>query len=229
MEKDPGPNHPLHTRQKETSVAFLRFSLAANVLRFGQFQTKAGRTTPYFFNAGFFNSGALLAQLGTFYADTLIQSGLKFDVLFGPAYKGIPLATVTATALALHHQRDIPMAYNRKETKDHGEGGNLIGAPLQGRVIIIDDVISAGTSVNESHRWIQKAGAQLAGVLIALDRQERGSHSTESAVAEVARRLAVPVIAIARLEDLLQLLEQSPEQSQQLPAIRAYRARYGAC
>ncbi|MBF0162607.1 MAG: orotate phosphoribosyltransferase [Magnetococcales bacterium] len=214
--------------QAETSAAFLRFALETDVLRFGPFQTKAGRLTPYFFNAGQFSSGASLARLGAFYADTLIHSGLAFDMLFGPAYKGIPLATATVTALALRHQRDVPMAYNRKESKDHGEGGTLIGAPLQGRVLVIDDVISAGTSVYESSRWIQQAGAQLAGVLIALDRQERGSHSSESAAMEVAKRLAVPVLAIARLEDLLQLLEQSPEQSQHLPAIRAYRARYGA-
>lgn len=210
------------------SDAFLRFALATNVLRFGQFQTKAGRTTPYFFNAGQFNSGATLARLGAFYADTLVQARLEFDMLFGPAYKGIPLATVTATALALRHQRDIPIAYNRKEAKDHGEGGSLIGAPLQGRVVIIDDVISAGTSVYESVQWIQTAGAQLAGVIIALDRQERGSQGQQSAVSEVKERLAVPVIAIARLADLLHLLEQSPEQSAHLSAIRAYRERYGA-
>lgn len=216
------------TDPAEIGRAFLRFSLEANVLRFGQFQTKAGRTTPYFFNAGQFNSGRMLARLGAFYADTLVHAHVAFDMLFGPAYKGIPLATATATALALRHQRDIPIAYNRKEAKEHGEGGLLIGAPLQGRVIIIDDVISAGTSVYESARWIQQAGAQLAGVLIALDRQERGSQSQEGAVREVEKTLAVPVLSIARLTDLLHLLEQTPDHSTHLPAIRAYRERYGA-
>ena len=210
------------------SHAFLRFALAAKVLRFGSFQTKAGRTTPYFFNAGQFNSGALLAQLGAFYADTLVNANLPFDMLFGPAYKGIPLATATVIALAQRHHRDIPMAHNRKEVKDHGEGGTLIGAPLQGRVVVIDDVISAGTSVHESAAWIQRSGAQLAGVIIALDRQERGSQSPESAVGEVENRLGVPVLAIARLEDLLQLLAQTPDHAQHLPAIRAYRERYGS-
>lgn len=228
MEQESGPILNTTTDQTEIGRDFLRFSLAANVLRFGQFQTKAGRTTPYFFNAGQFNSGAMLARLGLFYADTLIRSHVAFDMLFGPAYKGIPLATVTATALALHHQRDIPVAYNRKETKEHGEGGHLIGAPLRGRVIIIDDVISAGTSVQESARWIQQAGAQLAGVLIALDRQEQGSQSQESAVREVEKQLAVPVLPIARLTDLLHLLEQTPDHTAHLPAIRAYRERYGA-
>ncbi|WP_130470677.1 orotate phosphoribosyltransferase [Candidatus Magnetaquicoccus inordinatus] len=207
---------------------FLRFALAAEVLRFGQFQTKAGRLSPYFFNAGLFHSGAQLAQLGAFYADTLVQSGLQFDMLFGPAYKGIPLATATATALALRHQRDLPIAYNRKEAKDHGEGGQLIGAPLQGRVVIIDDVISAGTSVQESVQWIRQAKAELAGVIIALDRQEQSTHSTQSAVQIVQQELGIPVLAIARLQDLLPLLEQTPSLQEYLPAILEYKARYGA-
>ncbi|MEO5338945.1 MAG: orotate phosphoribosyltransferase [Magnetococcus sp. MYC-9] len=230
MTKDTVSNPQDPQGESDSSVtrqAFLRFSLEAQVLRFGRFQTKAGRITPYFFNAGQFNSGALLAQLGAFYADTLLQARLPFDMLFGPAYKGIPLVTATATALAQRHQRDVPIAYNRKESKDHGEGGLLIGAPLQGRVVIIDDVISAGTSVYESAGWIRDAGAQLACILIALDRQERGSHSPESAVQEVSKRLAVPVIAIARLEDLIHLLAQSPEYGPYLPAIHAYRQTYG--
>ncbi|MEO5353676.1 MAG: orotate phosphoribosyltransferase [Magnetococcus sp. XQGC-1] len=221
------PELPPAPVQQTTSEAFLRFALEADVLRFGQFQTKAGRSSPYFFNAGQFNNGSLLARLGAFYADTLIQSGLPFDMLFGPAYKGIPLVTSTAIALAHRHQRTVPIAYNRKEAKEHGEGGTLIGAPLQGRVVIIDDVISAGTSVYASAEWIRAANAQLAGVLIALDRQEQGSHSPEGAVREVEKTLAVPVVAIARLEDLVRLLEQDSVNSQHLPAIRAYRARYG--
>ncbi len=228
MAHDPAFDPDPSVDQDSTARAFLRFALAANVLRFGQFQTKAGRTTPYFFNAGQFHNGTLLAQVGIFYADTLIQSRIPFDMLFGPAYKGIPLATVTATALSQRHHREIPIAYNRKEAKDHGEGGSLIGAPLHGRVIIIDDVISAGTSVYESAEWIRQSGAQLAGILIALDRQERGSHSPVNAVREVENRLAVPVRAIASLDDLLILLEQTPELAQHLPAIQAYRARYGA-
>ncbi|MEO5364444.1 MAG: orotate phosphoribosyltransferase [Magnetococcus sp. DMHC-8] len=228
MEQEPGC-HPDPTATPSTiGQAFLRFALTADVLRFGQFQTKAGRTTPYFFDAGRFNSGGLLAQLGAFYADTLVQSGLSFDMLFGPAYKGIPLATATVTALAQRHGRDVPLAYNRKEAKDHGEGGTLIGAPLHGRVVIIDDVISAGTSVHESARWIQQAGARLAGVIIALDRQEQSTHSPASAVQEVETALAVPVLAIARLADLLPLLAQMPDHAHHLPAIQAYRARYGA-
>lgn len=208
------------------SENFLRFSLAADVLRFGQFQTKAGRLSPYFFNAGFFNTGGLLAQLGKFYADTLIASGLSFDMLFGPAYKGIPLATITATALALNHDHNTPMAYNRKETKDHGEGGVLVGAPLRGRVVIIDDVISAGTSIRQSAQWIRAAGAELAGVIIALDRQERGQ-GDQGAVQEVEDQLGVPVISIARLEDLIGLIEHDLENQDHLLAIQAYKKRYG--
>ncbi|MBF0186244.1 MAG: orotate phosphoribosyltransferase [Magnetococcales bacterium] len=217
-----------HTPDEATCQAFLRFALAADVLRFGQFQTKAGRLSPYFFNAGQFYTGGQLAQLGGFYADTLVQSGLAFDMLFGPAYKGIPLATATATALALRHQRDIPIAYNRKEAKDHGEGGNLIGAPLQGRVVIIDDVISAGTSVQESVNWIRQSPAQLAGVIIALDRQEQSGSSPLSAVQSVQQELGVPVLAIARLADLLHFIEASPALQPHLSAILAYKQRYGA-
>lgn len=219
-------HHKAMTNQEARRHAFLQFAMDANVLRFGQFQTKAGRTSPYFFNAGRFDSGALLARLGTFYADTLMETNLPVDMLFGPAYKGIPLATATATALAHHHGRDMPIAYNRKETKEHGEGGTLIGAPLKGNVLILDDVISAGTSVRASARWIREAGAQLAGVLIALDRQEQGQ-GQESAVQEVESTLHVPVLAIARLEDLLSLLSQTPEHHAHRQAIDAYRLRYG--
>jgi orotate phosphoribosyltransferase len=210
-----------------TPLDFLRFSLSASVLRFGTFQTKAGRESPYFFNAGLFNSGALLDQLGTFYADTIQHHCPPFDMLFGPAYKGIPLATTTVSALARRHNRDIPIAYNRKEAKDHGEGGNLVGAPLEGRVIVIDDVISAGTSIRESAEWIKQAGATLAGVVIALDRQERGLGDL-SATQEVEQTLGVPVIAIARLEDLIRMLSDDPTNQESLSAIQAYRDRYGA-
>jgi orotate phosphoribosyltransferase len=208
---------------------FLRFAMEAGVLRFGQFKTKAGRMSPYFFNAGAFNSGARLARLGQFYAQALQEARIPFDMLFGPAYKGIPLATATAVAFAEHGARDVPIAYNRKETKDHGEGGYMVGAPLQGRVLIIDDVMSAGTSVRESTRWIDAAGAQLAGVVIALDRQERGMGGEESAVREVERHHDVPVVAIARLDDLIDLLERDaqPEMAAHLAAIQTYRQKYG--
>ncbi|MBF0455190.1 MAG: orotate phosphoribosyltransferase [Magnetococcales bacterium] len=215
------------SNHNRTSHDFLTFSLQAKVLKFGQFQTKAGRDSPYFFNAGLFNSGALIDQLGAFYADTIQADGPEFDMLFGPAYKGIPLVTTAATALARRHNRDIPIAYNRKEAKDHGEGGNLVGAPLKGRVIIIDDVISAGTSIRESATWIEKAGATLAGVVIALDRQERGTGAL-SATQEVEQKLGVPVTAIARLEDLITLLAQDKAATDSLSAIQAYRNRYGA-
>lgn len=206
--------------------AFLRFAIQADVLRFGAFQTKAGRLSPYFFNAGLFHSGALLARLGAFYARALVESGVGFDMLFGPAYKGIPLAAATAIALSRDHHLDIPFAYNRKETKDHGEGGVIIGAPLKGRVMVIDDVISAGTSVRESVAWIRDAGAGLAGVTIALDRQERGVGES-SATREVKTLYGVDVVAIARLEDLIRLLEREPEQEAHLAAIRDYRAQWG--
>ncbi|MBF0447357.1 MAG: orotate phosphoribosyltransferase [Magnetococcales bacterium] len=214
-------------RNIETSLDFLRFSLGAHVLRFGSFRTKAGRDSPYFFNAGLFNSGALIEQLGNYYADTIIQKCPPFDLLFGPAYKGIPLATTAATALARRHERDVPLAYNRKEAKDHGEGGNLVGAPVEGRVLIIDDVISAGTSIRESAGWIEQAGAAVAGVVIALDRQEKGT-GNQSAVQEVEQMLGVPVIAIAQLTDLIRLLENDPSQVGTLAAIHEYRDRYGA-
>ncbi|MBF0341985.1 MAG: orotate phosphoribosyltransferase [Magnetococcales bacterium] len=209
-----------------TGEAFLQFAISADVLRFGSFQTKAGRQSPYFFNAGLFHHGALLSRLGSFYAKTLMEARIPFDMLFGPAYKGIPLAAATTIALAREHDLDCPYAYNRKETKDHGEGGNIIGAALAGRVMIIDDVISAGTSIRESVTWIQQAGATLAGVVIALDRQERGTGSA-SATQEIQSTCQVPVIAIAGLEDLIRLLESQPGHAAHLEAIRAYRARWG--
>lgn len=215
------------TQNNAISRDFLRFALLAKVLKFGTFRTKAGRDSPYFFNAGLFNSGALIDQLGNYYADTINNHCPPFDMLFGPAYKGIPLATATVSAMARRHNRDIPMAYNRKEAKDHGEGGNMVGAPIKGRVLVIDDVISAGTSVRESAQWIKEAGATLAGIVIALDRQERGT-GTLSATQEAGQTLGVPVTAIASLDDLIAMLTQEQTAKEHLDAINAYRDRYGA-
>jgi orotate phosphoribosyltransferase len=204
---------------------FIAFACERGVLRFGEFKTKAGRLSPYFFNAGLFNDGASLARLAGFYARTIAASKLGFDVLFGPAYKGIPLAATTAVALAgMGH--NTPFAFNRKEAKDHGEGGTLVGAPLAGRVLIIDDVISAGTSVRESVELIRGAGATPAGVVIALDRQERGQGSL-SAVQEVEQNYGIPVIAVATLQDLIAYLRGHPELEQVLPAVSQYREEYG--
>src|SRR5574337_2078112 len=186
---------------------FLDFALRRGVLRFGEFTLKSGRQSPYFFNAGLFNSGAALAALGRFYAQAIVASGMRFDMLFGPAYKGIPLVAVTAAALAEHHGRDLPWCFNRKETKDHGEGGQLVGAPLAGRVLIVDDVITAGTAVRESLALIRAAGATPAGVLVALDRQERGQGEL-SATQELAREHGVPVFAIVGLADLMERSEE---------------------
>lgn len=206
---------------------FLRFALHLGVLRFGDFTLKSGRQSPYFFNAGLFNSGSALARLGRFYAAALQTSGLACDLLYGPAYKGIPLAAATAIALADGYGRDIPYAFNRKESKDHGEGGLIVGHPLRGQVLIIDDVITAGTSVRESIDIIQAQGARPAGVLIALDRQERGQDE-RSAVQEVQDRFGIPVVSIATLADLVTFLEESPGGiPETLAAVRDYRSRYG--
>ena len=205
---------------------FIRFAIERGVLRFGEFKLKSGRTSPYFFNAGLFNSGLALAQLGRFYASAIVDSGVDFDVLFGPAYKGIPLAATTAVAMAEQHQRDLPWCFNRKEAKDHGEGGTLVGAPLTGRVLIVDDVITAGTAIREVMQIIQAQGAQAAGVLIALNRQERGQGEL-SAIQEVERDFAMPVISIVSLEQVLEYLAGDAELKQHLPAVEAYRAQYG--
>ncbi|WP_347505585.1 orotate phosphoribosyltransferase [Pseudomonas anguilliseptica] len=205
---------------------FIRFAIERGVLRFGQFTLKSGRISPYFFNAGLFDSGLALAQLGRFYAAAVVDSGIEFDVLFGPAYKGIPLAATTAVALAEHHQRDVPWCFNRKEAKDHGEGGTLVGAPLAGRVLIIDDVITAGTAIREVMQIIQAQGAQAAGVLIALNRQERGTGEL-SAIQEVERDYGMPVVSIVSLEQVLEYLAEDAELKQYLPAVEAYRAEYG--
>jgi len=204
---------------------FVRFAVAKGVLLFGEFKTKAGRLSPYFFNAGLFNDGDSLRQLGRFYAMTLQAAGVPFDVLFGPAYKGIPLVAATAAALA-EDGRNVPFSFNRKEAKDHGEGGIVVGAALKGRVMVVDDVISAGTSVRESVEIIHTAGAELAGVVIALDRQERGQGDL-SAAQEVRAMFDAPVLSICTLDDVLAYLEDEPGLAASLEAVRAYRQRYG--
>jgi orotate phosphoribosyltransferase len=204
---------------------FVEFAIASNVLCFGEFKTKAGRMSPYFFNAGLFSDGDKLRRLGEFYAKAIVDSGIAFDVLFGPAYKGIPLAASIAIALA-GMGRNVPFAYNRKEAKDHGEGGTVVGATLQGRVLIVDDVISAGTSVRESVDLIRHAGAEPAGVVIALDRMERGG-GDKSAVQEVREQYDIPVVAVVTLDNLVEFLERDADRQQELQAVADYRARYG--
>ena len=206
---------------------FLELALRRNALRFGEFTLKSGRVSPYFFNAGLFDSGAALATLGAAYAQAATDSDIGFDMLFGPAYKGIALATATAMAMATLHNRDVAVAFNRKELKDHGEGGLLIGAPLQGRVLIVDDVISAGTAIRESLALIRANGATPAGVLIALDRQERGQ-GARSAAQEIAVEFGTPVVAIARLDELLALAVERPELAPYRAHLEAYRAAYGS-
>lgn len=204
---------------------FIQFAIQKQVLRFGEFKTKAGRLSPYFFNAGLFNDGESLMKLGEFYAASILRSGIQFDMLFGPAYKGITLAASIAIALA-HQGINVPYAYNRKEAKDHGEGGTIVGAPLQGRVLIVDDVISAGTSVRESVDLIAAAGARAAGVAIAIDRQERGLGQL-SAVQEVERDNGIPVCAIANLDGLIGYLQDQGHMAQNLQQIKQYRSTYG--
>ncbi len=205
---------------------FLQLSARLGVLRFGEFTLKSGRVSPYFFNAGLFNTGASIAALGRCYARAAADSGTPFDMLFGPAYKGIPLAAVTAAALADNHDHDVAFAYNRKEAKAHGEGGTTVGAPLAGRVLIVDDVITAGTAIRESVTIIRDAGAEPAGVLIALDRQERGQGEL-SAVQEVGRDFGIPVISIVCLADLIDWLAQDEDRGQDLDRLASYRGTYG--
>lgn len=205
---------------------FLDFAIDRGVLRFGEFTLKSGRLSPYFFNAGLFNSGRALARLGRGYAQAIVRAELDFDMLFGPAYKGIPLVAATAVALAEQHDRDLPWCFNRKEVKDHGEGGAIVGAPLAGRVLIIDDVITAGTAIRESMALLDACQAQAAGVVIALDRQERGQGPL-SAIQEVERRYGIPVVSIVRLDDLLAHLADKPDFAQARAAVQAYRERYG--
>ena len=204
---------------------FVRFAVESGVLRFGEFKTKAGRMSPYFFNAGLFDDGAKLGRLAEFYAKALLASGIEFDMIFGPAYKGIPLAATVAVELA-RLGRNVPFAYNRKEAKDHGEGGNIIGKPLAGRVLIIDDVISAGTSVRESVDIIRDAGATPCGVVIALDRMERGTGAL-SAVQAVEQDYGIPVVAVATLDDLMVFLRQRPDFAAHEAAVARYRKEYG--
>ena len=213
------------TTQTDFTAQFIDFAIKKQVLRFGEFKTKAGRLSPYFFNAGLFNDGESLMKLGEFYAAAILKSGVQFDMLFGPAYKGITLAASISIALA-RQGHNLPYAYNRKEAKDHGEGGTIVGAPLKGRVLIVDDVISAGTSVRESVEMIKAAGATPAGVAIAIDRQERGLGAL-SAVQEVEKDSGIPVIKIATLADLITFLDDRADLAAFKPAVQAYRKTYG--
>lgn len=212
----------MHSYQLE----FLELALEYRVLRFGTFTLKSGRVSPYFFNAGRFDSGRALARLGRCYAQAIVESSIEYDMLFGPAYKGIPLATVTAAALAEHHGRDVPFAFNRKEAKDHGEGGAIVGAPLNGRVLILDDVITAGTAIREATAIIVREGGSPAGVVIALDREERGIGEL-SAVQEVQKTVDIPVFSLITLGNLVDFLKSKENQESKLDALRQYRSEYG--
>jgi orotate phosphoribosyltransferase len=211
---------------KDYQKAFLEFAIDQDVLRFGEFTLKSGRVSPYFFNAGLFNTGGALARLGRYYAQAIVDSGIEFDVLFGPAYKGIPLAAATAVALYDHHGMDVPYSFNRKEAKEHGEGGNIVGAALEGRILVIDDVITAGTAIRESVEIINANNAELCGVVISLNRQERGKGEI-SAIQEVEQNYGIQVASIVALEDLVTYLGEQSGQDEALKAIEAYRAEYG--
>lgn len=205
---------------------FLELALELGALRFGEFTLKSGRVSPYFFNAGLFNTGFAAAKLGRYYAHAIVDSRIEFDMLFGPAYKGIPLVTLAAAALAEHQDIDVPYSYNRKEAKGHGEGGSIVGAPLKGRVLLVDDVITAGTAVREAVTLIQAAGAEVVGLVICLDRQEVGQDA-RSAVEELQQSLKMPIESICKLEDLVDLLEESAEYKEHLEPVLAYRKKYG--
>ena len=205
---------------------FIEFAIERGVLKFGEFTLKSGRVSPYFFNAGLFNRGGDLAKLGRFYADALMDAGVAFDVLFGPAYKGIPIATTTAVALADSHKLDVPYCFNRKEAKTHGEGGNLVGSPLEGKVMLVDDVITAGTAIRESMTLIEQQQTSLSGVLIALDRQERGNGEL-SAIQEVERDFGTQVISIVSLADVVAYLTEKGGFDSEISAINTYRENYG--
>lgn len=211
---------------KQYQKDFISFAIDRGVLKFGEFTLKSGRTSPYFFNAGLFNHGADLAKLGRFYAAALQDSGVDYDVLFGPAYKGIPIATAAAIALYDTYQKDVPYCFNRKEKKDHGEGGNLVGSALQGKIMLVDDVITAGTAIRESMEIVQANDAELAGVLIALDRQEKGKGEL-SAIQEVEQDFGTKVVSIVKLNDVIEYLKDSPELAEHLEAVKAYREQYG--
>jgi len=206
---------------------FIDLALELEVLKFGEFTLKSGRRSPYFFNAGLFSTGYAAAKLGRFYAAAIAESGIEFDMLFGPAYKGIPLVALSAAALAEHQGIDVPYCYNRKEAKAHGEGGSIVGAPLEGRVLIVDDVITAGTAVREAYRIIVAAGAKAAGLVISLDRQERGEGAS-SAVQELKNSLDIPVVSIVSLADLVDTLESSAEYESFLEPVLEYRRQFGA-
>ena len=228
--KCPQTRNPPRNRTEATmsdyKTDFLQFAHERDVLRFGEFTLKSGRVSPYFFNAGLFNTGAALHRLGQFYARAVVEAGIDFDMIFGPAYKGIPLATVTASALAAEHGRDVPYCFNRKEAKDHGEGGNLVGAPLEGRVLIVDDVITAGTAIREAVDIIRAAGAAPVGVVIALDRQETGPDG-QSAIQQVEAEYGMSVASIVTLNDLMNWLPDTGEWAAHRQSVQAYRERYG--
>ncbi|KXO06558.1 Orotate phosphoribosyltransferase [Moritella sp. JT01] len=211
---------------KDYQREFIEFALEKEVLKFGEFTLKSGRTSPYFFNAGLFNTGRDLSRLGRFYAAALVDSGIEYDVVFGPAYKGIPIATTTVVALNDHHDIDAPYCFNRKEKKDHGEGGTLVGAALEGRIMLVDDVITAGTAIRESMDIIQANNAELSGVLIALDRQEKGKGEL-SAIQEIERDYGCKVLSIVTLGDLVSFLADKPEMQQHLENVKTYRENYG--
>ncbi|KYL33012.1 MULTISPECIES: orotate phosphoribosyltransferase [Pseudoalteromonas] len=211
---------------KEYQKEFIEFALEKQVLKFGEFTLKSGRTSPYFFNAGLFNTGRDLARLGRFYAAALEDAAIEYDVLFGPAYKGIPIATTTAVALADHYNKDVPYCFNRKEKKAHGEGGSLVGSELKGKIMLVDDVITAGTAIRESMEIIADNGADLSGVLIALDRQEKGKAEL-SAIQEVERDFNTQVTSIVKLADLISYLENQGTMDEHLAAVKAYRDQYG--
>ncbi len=212
----------MHDHQRE----FIDFALHHGVLRFGDFTLKSGRTSPYFFNAGLFNTGDRLAAFGRYYASAIVQSGVEFDVLLGPAYKGIPIAAATAIALADHHDRDVPWCFNRKEAKDHGEGGLIVGSPLTGRALVVDDVITAGTAIREVHQVVEAEGATIAGIVVAVDRQERGTGDL-SAIQQVERDLGTSVTAIITLDRIVEFIQETGRHAEHLDAIGAYRAEFG--
>ena len=205
---------------------FLELAMKLGVLKFGEFTLKSGRKSPYFFNAGLFNTGQSIADLGQYYANAIVDSGIEFDMIFGPAYKGIPLATISAAALAEHHQINKPFSYNRKESKQHGEGGVIVGAPLNGKVLIIDDVITAGTAVKEAFNLIENSNAKIAGLIISLDRQEIGE-SGKSAIQELEDSLNIPVVSIAKLDDLIELIKISDDLKVHLSSIIKYQEQFG--
>jgi orotate phosphoribosyltransferase len=205
---------------------FLELAMKLGVLKFGEFTLKSGRKSPYFFNAGLFNTGQSVADLGQYYANTIVDSGIEFDMIFGPAYKGIPLATISAAALAEHHQINKPFSYNRKESKQHGEGGVIVGAPLNGKILIIDDVITAGTAVKEAFNLIENSNAKIAGLIISLDRQEIGV-SGKSAIQELEDNLNIPVVSIAKLDDLIELIKISDDLKVHLSSIIKYQEQFG--